>query len=163
MVSVSDYRAPGALEAVRELLNTVQIPNDTREQVDLLTGSTALRALRDDLRTVVEGGEPDRLDGWIAQLRMVPTVDGGVLGFRGRGDGADVLAAVLDAIGDGTWSRLKACPDCRFVFYDHTRNASKRWCVMTAGSPQGRSCGSIAKVRAHRQRSRTRETDTLPA
>lgn len=37
---------------------------------------------------------------------------------------------------------------------DDLRDAveSKRWCLMTAGSPGGPSCGSIAKVKAHRQR-----------
>jgi predicted RNA-binding Zn ribbon-like protein len=37
------------------------------------------------------------------------------------------------------------------VFYDHTRNASKRWCLMNAGGPNGRACGTIAKVRRYRQ------------
>jgi predicted RNA-binding Zn ribbon-like protein len=73
------------------------------------------------------------------------------------GLGADLVSAALEAIAAGRWRRLKACPDCRWVFYDHSRNASKRWCLMTAGGPDGRSCGSIAKVRAHRRRTRTAE------
>ena len=64
---------------------------------------------------------------------------------------ADVLAIVLEAIRDETWLRLKACPDCRLVFFDQSQNASKRWCQMSAKGG-GRACGSIAKVRSWRAR-----------
>ena len=63
-----------------------------------------------------------------------------------------MLAAVVAAVGAGTWKRMKACPDCRWVFYDSTRNGSKRWCLMYAGGPDGRACGTIAKVRRYRAR-----------
>ncbi len=69
------------------------------------------------------------------------------------GRAGDYLAIVLAAIADRTWPRLKACPDCRWVFFDHTRNGSKRWCLMNAG-PTGRACGTIDKVRRFRQRQR---------
>jgi hypothetical protein len=65
---------------------------------------------------------------------------------------AEVLALVVEAISRSTWTRLKACPDCQWVFYDHTKNRNKVWCLMTASGPQGRSCGSISKVRSFRQR-----------
>ncbi|MGI4859348.1 MAG: CGNR zinc finger domain-containing protein [Janthinobacterium lividum] len=53
---------------------------------------------------------------------------------------------------DPQWPRLKTCADCRWAFYDHTRNRSKRWCGMTKGGPDGRACGTIAKVGAYRAR-----------
>jgi predicted RNA-binding Zn ribbon-like protein len=62
-----------------------------------------------------------------------------------------VVEAVAAAVADGSWSRLRQCPDCRLVFWDRTRNASKVWCGMYAGS-DGRACGSIAKVRRYRAR-----------
>ena len=62
-----------------------------------------------------------------------------------------VVEAVVAALSDGSWSRLRQCPDCRLVFWDRTRNASKVWCGMYAGS-DGRACGSIAKVRRYRAR-----------
>jgi predicted RNA-binding Zn ribbon-like protein len=65
-----------------------------------------------------------------------------------------VLAAVIDAIAAGQWERLKTCHDCQWVFYDQTRNSSRRWCGMNAEGPEGRACGSIAKVRRYRQRQR---------
>jgi predicted RNA-binding Zn ribbon-like protein len=155
--------APGALEEVRTLLNTWRVPNDTRVPVDELdgTGDTddELRVLRDALRAVVEGAsDGDRtLTAWIDRLGVTVIVDGGRVRFRhDSGRPGDLLAIVLDAVADGTWARLKACPDCRWAFYDNTRNGSKRWCLMTAAGPGSRGCGNIAKVRRHRERARRR-------
>ena len=150
--------APGALEAVRTLLNTWRIPNDTREPVDDLEGADDRRELRDDLRTVVESGDDALLTAWIDRLGVTVAVEDGRLRFRhGAGAPGDVLVAVLDAVADGSWPRLKACPDCRWAFYDHTRNGSKRWCLMAASGPGSRGCGNIAKVRRHRARATARE------
>jgi hypothetical protein len=161
--------APGELEAVRELLNTWSIPNEVRVPVDGFEEfaraervkppreRSHLRALRDDLRAVVEGVSVIRLNPWIARLKMRPRVAEGEarLVFEGGGEIAGkYLAAVLRAIEDGTWSRLKSCPDCRWVFFDHTRNGTKRWCLMNAGGPTGRACGTNAKVRRFRERKR---------
>jgi CGNR zinc finger len=149
---VNTQEAPPELEPVRALLNTWSIPNDTRRPTDAYDGPAEIRALRDDLRRAVEDADPAAINPWITRLRVRPVLAGDAIGWTGRGDGAALVGAVLTAIADGTWPRLKACPDCRWVFYDHTRNGSKRWCLMTAGGPAGRSCGSIAKVRAHRER-----------
>ncbi len=65
------------------------------------------------------------------------------------GDGAlgRVLAAAASAMGDGTWRRLKAChaETCRWVFYDRSRNESRRWCSMEI-------CGNRNKARSYRVR-----------
>ena len=83
----------------------------------------------------------------------MPTIIGESLGYRHEGGAAgELVTIVLDAIAAGDWPRLNACPDCRWVFFDHTRNASKRWRTMNAGHPDGRSCGSISKVRRYRER-----------
>jgi hypothetical protein len=164
--------APGDLERVRLLLNSWLIPNDTRTPTDrfktyarqhrlVAADARELCQLRDDLRIVVE--HPDasgKLDPWVEQLGLKPAVRAGrlVLQHQQRPAG-EVLAVVLGAVIDGRWDRLKACPDCRWVFYDHTRNASKRWCLMNAGGKDGRSCGTIAKVRRHREK--TRNVGTL--
>jgi predicted RNA-binding Zn ribbon-like protein len=159
--------APGPLEQVRTLLNTWHIPNDTRVAVDEFDERDArkdrdddqLRELRDDLRAAVERDrDPDDvLTVWIDRLGVTPAVEGGRLRFRHRsGHLGDVLVAALDAVAEGTWSRLKTCPDCRWAFYDHTRNGSKRWCHMESAGPTTRGCGNIAKVRRHRERTRNR-------
>jgi len=156
VVNIDDQAAPGDLERIRTLLNTWLIPNDTRRPTDRFRGSAVVRGLRDDLRRVVEGGAPadEVLNAWVRSLDVTPHIANDSVVFRGNGPAGRLLAIVVAALADGTWSRLRACPDCRWVFYDHTRNGSKRWCLMTAGGPNGRSCGSIAKVRAHRDRVR---------
>ena len=67
---------------------------------------------------------------------------GGVDGALGR-----MLAIVAHAQSDGTWERLKSCPadDCRWAFYDRSRNRSAVWCNMAI-------CGNRAKVRSYRER-----------
>lgn len=160
--------APGRLESVRTLLNCWLIPNNTRVAEDRFDAyadehqvaaseRARLRTLRDDIRTVVDrSAEADKIfNRWIDRLNIVPQVASGAVAFRhAAGVCGDVVVACLDAMSSGEWTRLKACPDCQWVFYDHSRNASKRWCLMTAGGPDGRSCGSIAKVRAYRARAR---------
>lgn len=63
-----------------------------------------------------------------------------------------LLAIVAEAIDDGTWERLKACPaeTCQWAFYDSSRNRSAVWCDM-------RVCGNRAKVRGFRERTRGRD------
>jgi hypothetical protein len=156
--------APVALEPVRSLLNSWLIPNDSRQPTDNFAdfareqgwrppGAALVRELRDDLRHVVETGENACLNDWIERTGIRPAVEDGFVAYRHpAGPAGDLLAAVLSAVGAGTWKRLKSCPDCRWVFYDNTRNASKRWCLMYAGGPDGRACGTIAKVRRYRDR-----------
>ncbi len=159
--------APEPLERVRQLLNSWSTPGNAREPTDEFDAHVAtldvkspaeaaqLRQLRDDVRTVVERSDDaeTRLNAWLERLEVRPTVESGTVSFRHQtGLPGDILAVVLGAIQSGTWERLKACPDCHWVFFDHSRNGSKRWCQMTAGGPEGRSCGSIAKVKRYRTR-----------
>lgn len=164
----SSQEAPGDLERVRALLNTFVIPNDTREPRDDLAPwlhdhavpqaqTDDVRRLRDELRRVLEGQEALDVAAarWIDRHAVRPAVHGGALGFEADGSTAGRLAVVvLDAVRDGRLGRLKACPDCRWVFYDHSRNGSKRWCLMNAAGPGSRACGNIAKARRHRARAR---------
>jgi predicted RNA-binding Zn ribbon-like protein len=69
---------------------------------------------------------------------------GGVHGAVGT-----VLAAVVEGQHLGIWPRLKACPECGWVFYDRSKNRSGSWCTMAV-------CGSRAKMRAYRKRQRAR-------
>lgn len=61
-----------------------------------------------------------------------------------------LLAILARATVDGSWERLKVCPGrhCGWVFYDHSRNNSGRWCSMNV-------CGGREKARAHYHRQRS--------
>lgn len=88
--------------------------------------------------------------GAAARLRVRFHAGGARLEPEASGlDGAigRLLAVVQAAMADGTWERMKACAadDCRWVFFDHTKNRSGTWCSM-------RSCGNRAKVKAYRER-----------
>jgi predicted RNA-binding Zn ribbon-like protein len=66
------------------------------------------------------------------------------------GDGMfDLLLIVRDAQEHGSWSRLKVCgnSECRWAFYDRSRNQQGHWCEMAV-------CGNRLKNRAFRARRR---------
>ncbi|GAY16989.1 CGNR zinc finger domain-containing protein [Mycobacterium sp. shizuoka-1] len=64
-----------------------------------------------------------------------------------------LLLVVADAQRDGTWAQLKACgnEDCRWAFYDRSRNHGGTWCDMA-------TCGNKVKNREFRAR-RSRRKD----
>jgi len=119
-----------------------------------------LRDLRETLRRVllthttqepVEAQAVSRLQQLSApsELATGVAVDGSCFVQPRRHDDtvSRVFAAIVEASLNGTWPRLKACanPDCRWVFYDTSRNHSGAWCVMSI-------CGSREKMRSYRQR-----------
>lgn len=61
-----------------------------------------------------------------------------------------ILGAVAKGMSDGSWSRMKACKrdQCRWLFYDHSRNRSAVWCLMEV-------CGNKEKAAAYRRRKRS--------
>jgi predicted RNA-binding Zn ribbon-like protein len=77
-------------------------------------------------------------DGNAALAPVRPGIDGAL----GR-----LVAIVYRAMADGTWERLKACPEdrCEWAFYDWSKNRSATWCDMAV-------CGNRAKARAYRER-----------
>jgi predicted RNA-binding Zn ribbon-like protein len=104
--------------------------------------------------------EPAILDATAARagatLRLRFGGDDAAPRHEAAGDGPDaalalVLGVVAEAMADGTWSRLKACPGphCGWVFYDGSRNRSRQWCSMQI-------CGNRVKGREFRARQRTR-------
>ena len=85
------------------------------------------------------------------QLTLRFDVDGGS-GLKPVARGVDgaigtILAVAFAAMAEGSWTRLKVCPEetCRVAFYDHSKNRSRRWCSMEV-------CGNRTKVRSYRQR-----------
>jgi predicted RNA-binding Zn ribbon-like protein len=61
----------------------------------------------------------------------------------------DLLLSIRQAQHDGTWERLKPCanPECKWVYYDRSRNQQGNWCDMAV-------CGNRLKNRTLRERRR---------
>ena len=164
---LADYsrgRAAGTVDELPELLRDRSGWAAAFPEAEPGPGDTIerLAAVRADLRALV-GAERDaaaRLNRWLTELplalRAIPVGDDLALEYvpvHGAHFAGRLLAVVVRAIAEGSWSRLKACPDCGWVFYDYTRSKTKRWCRMLAGQ-DGRGCGTIAKVRRYRQKRR---------
>jgi len=164
--------APGELALIERFVNTADLDRGTDELATVEglaawgdgafdeTDRRRIVAFREALRALLlanHGGRPDPRA--IATLdRAAPLVvafDGdGTATLAPAGGGADALLARLTAIvarsqAEGTWPRMKACPNdrCHWAFYDRSRNRSRTWCTMSV-------CGNRAKARSYRARHR---------
>ncbi|MFZ5818036.1 MAG: CGNR zinc finger domain-containing protein [Bacillota bacterium] len=127
----------------------------------------SLRGLRTLLREVAEGlaagqGVPDGVLVAINRLmaegpvcrRLEPTPEGHRLALIPARQGwpqvmAEIAASLAATLAEGEAARVRICenPDCRWVFYDETRNRAKRYC-------DDKLCGNLMKVRRFRARQR---------
>ena len=141
----------------------------TEQDVDLLRG------VREALRAVLvrNAGGPAPTEPQLAPLRKVAAhgaarvdlADDGGIRLTADGDSVpdrlfDLLLIIRDAQRDGSWSHLKACAneDCRWAFFDRSRNHGGTWCDMA-------TCGNKIKNREFRARRRTADvtsTDATP-
>ncbi len=128
---VRTFEVRRALE-VREALRRLLLAHNGSSMDS--TAVEILNRLSQDARLVVRL----RRDG---QMRLEVGAPG-LTGALGR-----LLAAALIAQIEGTWPRLKACRRCHWAFYDHSKNRSGRWCVMSI-------CGNRSKAEAYRTRHR---------
>ena len=102
------------------------------------------RALRHDLRARA-GGER------CAEVRsvgiQVALTGDGAVELSATSPVGLVAAAVAKIAIERRLDRVKICPadDCRWAFYDTSRNRSRQWCSMEV-------CGNRAKARSHRER-----------
>jgi predicted RNA-binding Zn ribbon-like protein len=118
--------------AVREALRDLLRANNGIDVDEAAAAATLDAAAR-------RAGLAVRFDGHA--MRLVPA-GRGVQGALGN-----VLAAVAEAMADGSWQQLKACraDDCQWAFVDRARNHSRQWCDM-------RVCGNRQKARVFRAR-----------
>lgn len=158
---------PGPLQLVQQFVNSVDHENkiewlDERwfaehglpGAEDLATAREAREALRTLL--TVNNGEPLE-PGAIETLNRISAGVGLAVRFDDLGRAtleplwqrplAAILTAVHTAMAAGSWSRLKACRNCCWAFYDYSKNQSATWCSM-------RLCGNRLKTRAYRSRQR---------
>ncbi len=130
----ANVRDPGALNA-----GGAERTRALREALRHLVGAAGSRAARAE---VEEGARRGRLSITLEGPRLVAEAQGldGVLG--------ELVAIAYEALRDGSWSRLKPCRNCGYLFWDASRNRSAAWCSMQL-------CGNRLKVRRHRRRHAT--------
>jgi hypothetical protein len=117
-----------------------------------------VRSVRDALRaTVIDGHGPGGAlppTGGMVRVEL----HGGVPTLVAVDPVGAVLAASARLAVLGDWDRVKICPadDCRWAFFDHSRNRSRTWCSM-------RVCGNRTKARNWRERARLRPDEGAAA
>lgn len=69
---------------------------------------------------------------------------------------AEIAASFAGTLAEGGGARVRICenPDCLWVFYDDTRNRSKRFC-------DDKLCGNLVKVRRFRARRKAAQGGAL--
>jgi predicted RNA-binding Zn ribbon-like protein len=115
------------------------------------------RRFRDIVREAVEGESAVRhavVEEFIANFRLQVQFGGAAPVLVPASQGVDgvlgaLLAAIVLAEAKGQWHRVKMCAanDCRWVFYDGSKNCLGRWCSMDA-------CGNRVKTRRYRKKRR---------
>jgi predicted RNA-binding Zn ribbon-like protein len=63
---------------------------------------------------------------------------------------AEIASSFAEVLARGEPERIKAClnPDCLWIFYDTSKNRSRKWCENATG------CGNLIKVRQFRAKAR---------
>ena len=153
--------APDALREVQLFINSVDIHNEVEwlpdwlQERGLARERERARELREALRSLVlanNGLAPDPaaldvLNRALASISLALDPSGHLV-LRPSGDAIDeVVRTVIAAMLDGSWERLKACPNCHWAFYDYSPNRSATWCSMLL-------CGNRTKTRRYRRRAR---------
>ncbi|MDN4615195.1 CGNR zinc finger domain-containing protein [Leifsonia sp. F6_8S_P_1B] len=100
------------------------------------------RRVRDALRTLVDGGQ-----GSLPGMSLPVTAAAGGLAPAATTVAEAAVASALVLSIQGRLSRVKLCggEDCRWAFYDASRNGSRQWCSMEV-------CGNRQKARTFRAR-----------
>jgi hypothetical protein len=163
--------APGNLELVQELANTIGVgahpdllasTGSGTQWLVSLTGTrppaldraalVVLRRMRSAVRRELSEDATD-LGGTEGAADLVLRLRFDHEGVTVHHDDADVVnalggrvaVALIEARATGALSRLKLCanPRCRVAFFDQSRNGGGRWHSSTR-------CGNAARVRLHR-------------
>lgn len=92
-----------------------------------------------------------------AIAHAIPTVGEGPLTWTwdpstSRAPAARLASSAVELLSHGRTDRIKMCPNCGFVFYDETKNGSRRWCSMD-------DCGTEVKMRRYVAKRAQRSAD----
>jgi predicted RNA-binding Zn ribbon-like protein len=157
-------------EPVEPELDALRSPGPAADAA-LVRVHTVRAALREVVDAVVEGrparptavDEVNRAMAARRRLVLVAADSGLLLDHRHEGDPLDdALARIAEQVArtasSGEADRLRVCANdgCRWVFFDSSRTARRRWCDMS-------SCGNRAKAARHRARARGTPAPAPPA
>ncbi|MDE5456959.1 hypothetical protein GWE18_29860 [Bradyrhizobium sp. CSA112] len=137
---------------------------DARISPAMLATALELRTL---IRDYVQRDPPERsrnkdsVRALNKVLKLFPLLatarnDGGMVLRAARDDAlaglSSVVAELYDGSRNGTLDRLKMCAsdECRRVFFDRSKPATRRWCMSSL-------CGNRMKTRNYRERQRNAE------
>ena len=150
--------APEPLRRVQLFVNSVDLHNEIEwlpgwlEERGLGGELERARELREALRSLILANNGAPLDKSAVDIvnralaRISLELDGSADLALSAGDAIDdVVRTAAEAMLDGTWERLKACPNCNWCFYDYSPNRSASWCSM-------KICGNRKKTRDYRRR-----------
>jgi len=92
------------------------------------------------------------------RLEVVSTANGYELACRAADPLERILCEVMRSAADllisNQLERVRQCEECGWLFYDSTRNRSRRWCDM-------KLCGNKAKARRHYERVKQKKMATI--
>jgi len=143
-----------------DFLNTLDVEDDTDQLADEaglrrwaeehgVAPGERVRAqeLRDALREIVDGVEAP-----LPELSLPVSSGPGAIGLTARTAAEAALASAVVLQIQGKLGRVRLCggEDCRWAFYDESRNGSRQWCSMGV-------CGNRQKARTYRAKSHTPE------
>ncbi|WP_085369346.1 CGNR zinc finger domain-containing protein [Leifsonia sp. NCR5] len=115
-------------------------PGDTEEA----------RRVRDALRSVIDGDAAS-----LPSVELETTCGERSVGLTARTAAQAAVASSVILSIQGRLERVKLCgaDDCRWAFYDKSRNGSRTWCSMGV-------CGNRQKARTYRSKATDAEADT---
>jgi len=150
---LADPAALAAWARERELVSTKTTftSSDLDRAVELREAFRALLAANRDRRRDAAALALLTETARAAQLAVVfvgetPKLEPAARGIEGLC--GQLVSVAVTAMLDGSWERLKACRNCRWAFFDESKNRSAHWCSMAL-------CGNRLKTRAYRRRQRS--------
>lgn len=69
---------------------------------------------------------------------------------------AALAVSALSLLAGDAWKKIRICRNCRWLFLDRSRNASRLWCDMSV-------CGNRHKAKRHYERRRQAEREVVHA
>jgi predicted RNA-binding Zn ribbon-like protein len=132
-------RAEALLRRARQLRDVLRRLGTALARDEALPAGE-LETLRDAVSETAKSAQFSRNadGGYLMSFEKAP-VETAILG--------PVVWSAVELLREAQFERVKQCPECGFLFFDRSKNNSRRWCDMA-------TCGNRAKLRKFRGRRR---------